>query len=221
MQSRLRGGLILCACAVCAVVSSALTLLVSTRDGVGPAPAPPSVDPSPDAEALVESVPTEPGPTRVLAAFAGDEPQEASSSPLKRLDPAGVSGATRLEFLRTSHDMVVKTRSTGSGRVQARWEFALAQRCVAAILHEQGRAQFPDARDRARGGFRLDSSSDHAIAMDGALYRFQRGEFPAFDSAFDRDRRYSEDAWAPADEAHRSELEPELELLFSQAMACF
>jgi hypothetical protein len=100
-----------------------------------------------------------------------------------------VSDEHRLEMLLSAQELMAKYQGDSvpqNTRAEAECQFLAC--CVAAILHRSGRAQFPDALDLARGGFsaKPTSNSEFVILHGGALYRFDRGEFPTYDEAYDR-----------------------------------
>ena len=145
------------------------------------------------------------------ASLAADAP----GAPVSTTDPAGVSDERRLQLLVELHDqmsaMLVNDAYGAQSKTTA--ELLFVTRCVAAILHESHRAESqPTMQDLSL----KPAEDEFAFACDGAVYRFRRGEFPAYDAVYDQVARSELTALErPAD------LDAQVQALYDQALVSF
>jgi len=137
------------------------------------------------------------------------------------IDPVGVSDEERLRSLIRAHDYALRISSSESApdELKAGAEFLFAGSCVISILHAKGRAEFDTAPD---GKFHVGSmrEDEYLIGGDRAQYRFLRGEFPAYDLAYDRRCSFQQRSEAgPIDRAR--DFDDRIQDLYDQALASF
>jgi hypothetical protein len=132
---------------------------------------------------MTSTLPPEREPVLLVKAKRGPElPDKLPST----TDDAGVSVDERIYYLLNAKDLMLRMReSKESTPAQlASAELGFVQRCVASILHAEGRAEFATPEIIKNGGFRHDPAEDEIVfGVDMAKYRCKRGEFPTLDVA--------------------------------------
>lgn len=141
-------------------------------------------------------------------------------------DLAGVTPEMRLSYLMNARDEMLKARAGAhipeSQKLTA--SFGFVQRCVAAVMHAQGRAEFPGEYESSTRRTRLTPSRRYELsfAADSAQYRFARGEFPCYDYLYDCVFGSLKEPAQPAQpDAVPTDLDQEIDRLFNQAMQTF
>jgi len=162
-------------------------------------------------EELATGTSTDTGRLPVHAGELGEVPMKADYT---NSDQNPVPVDTRIELLLTAQARMEQAKERLGTEVSAQWELTLLQRCVGAMLDQQGRAHYPDAVDLKRGGFsaRPGAEGDQVMMQDGALYQFARGEFPAYDNAWDR-------VLGEVPTPRTPEFDDQVELAITQALA--
>ncbi len=98
---------------------------------------------------------------------------------------SGMTAQEELDFLLKSHDRYIVAMADPATTSEDRSliELGFVSRCVSTILRAQGRADYGNPDElRARGGFVLrDLPDEWMFAADRALFKFPKGEFPAYD----------------------------------------
>jgi hypothetical protein len=119
--------------------------------------------------------------TRAAGKRAQAEPADPTA------DAIGMTDAHRMTALMRAHEMIAMAAEfPDAAETVALAEVNFLRRCIGTILHHQGRARFPDDEIR-RTGFRMGRSEygEFSFVQDGALYQYDRGEFPTHDVAYD------------------------------------
>jgi|GEM_PF-4205759 len=139
-------------------------------------------------------------------ALAKDAKDSASANEVLQPTPE-----QRLAFLRRGEEQWRAALKSGGDMTAA--DLTLAGRCVGEVLRSLGRLEY--GQSGVRSSLKPSGNSEHVFACDNAVFRFSRGEFPAYDSAYAR---------ALSDGSPRRELRPiefdaEIEALLAMAYA--
>ena len=198
-----RAGLPLCA----AIVAAGLLAFLVSRSAKSPQPAP-EEEPRAAATHVAHLVPQQevldgagvdarelPSPPGSSPVVIPEDLTDPAPAPEADADLAGVTPAQRLEFLTNGHDFMRRVCADENKRAgmkrQAQEMFML--RCVATLLHAQGRAVYPGlVTEEEKKRFHVNAETlalypgRHVFSTDGAYYEFFPGDFVAFDVAMQR-----------------------------------
>lgn len=99
------------------------------------------------------------------------------------LNPPGIDNEFRLAAAIATQQMLENQRDADRNDKEiVRMEMHGLMGAISGVLHAQGRTILETPEDQARGGFtHTKDGFDHVFSAHLGLYRFYKGEFPAYD----------------------------------------